>query len=68
MPCMKWTRPLLIMLLTAPLFPAVVKAQRDTYAKYGLKTINTLEDYRKLIAKPELSTSARPKVSELARA
>ena len=47
---MKWTRPLLIMLLTAPLFPAVVKAQRDTYAKYGLKTINTLEEYRRLIA------------------
>jgi zinc D-Ala-D-Ala dipeptidase len=25
-------------------------AQRDTYAKYGLKTINTLEEYRRLIA------------------
>jgi D-alanyl-D-alanine dipeptidase len=38
------------MLLTAPLFPAVLKAQHDTYAKYGLKTVNTLEEYRRLIA------------------
>jgi D-alanyl-D-alanine dipeptidase len=39
------------MLLTAPLFPAVLKAQRDTYAKYRLKTVNTLEEYRNLIAR-----------------
>jgi zinc D-Ala-D-Ala dipeptidase len=48
--CIRWTRPLLVMLLTTPLFPAALKAQRDTYAKYGLKTINTLEEYRRLIA------------------
>jgi D-alanyl-D-alanine dipeptidase len=47
---MRSTRLLLVMLLTAPLFPAVLKAQRDTYAKYGLKTINTPEEYRRLIA------------------
>jgi D-alanyl-D-alanine dipeptidase len=47
---MRWTRLLLVMLLTTPLLPAVVKAQRDTYAKYGLKTINTLEEYRKLVS------------------
>src|ERR1700691_4472763 len=47
---MRWTRLLMLLLLSTPLFPAVVKAQHDTYAKYGLKTINTLEEYRKLIA------------------
>jgi len=49
--CMKWTRLLLLTLLTAPLFPAVSTAQHDPYAKYGLKTINTLQEYRSLVAR-----------------
>jgi zinc D-Ala-D-Ala dipeptidase len=48
--CMRWTRLLSIMLLTTPLFPTVSKAQPDPYAKYRLKTVNTLEEYRRLVA------------------
>jgi hypothetical protein len=40
---------------------------RDLAALLG-RAPASANDYRKLIGKPELSTSARPKVSELARA